>query len=318
MVKQLLVGNNLIKNNIFLAPIAGYTNYAFRSLALQLGYGLCFTELVSAKGLVYGNSGTKELLLAENGINNTAVQLFGSDPYYLRKACESEELKDFSIVDINMGCPVPKVYKNGEGSALLNDVKKAEAVVKSAVKSCKTITAKIRIGQKESEPFVTEEFAKMLEGAGVSMLTIHARTREQYYSGKVYFDEIYKAKNAVKIPVIANGGIFTETDADEMMLKTGADGIMLARGAIANPFLFSSLTNTKAQFTLKELIFMQISDMLENYSDRYTTVNMRKFFVYYFKGRRNMKKLNAMLYTCENTLDLINCLKDNYHLIEEE
>ena len=307
-----------IKNNVLLAPMAGYTDSAFRGICAELSAGATFTELVSAKGLVYGGENTKKLLTVSKKEDNCIAQIFGSEPDIVYQACVGEDLAPFKIIDINMGCPVPKVYKNGEGSALLGDIKKAEEVVKSAVKSGKIITAKIRIGLKQSQPFVAEEFAKMLEGAGASMITIHGRTREQYYSGEIYFDEIYKAKNAVSIPIIANGGIFTEDDADEMMIKTGADGIMLARGAIANPFLLTTLLKKDAPFTLKELIFKQINDMLENYSDRYTTVNMRKFFVYYFKGRRNMKKLNAMLYACENTSDLIKCLNDNYYLIEQE
>ena len=151
----------------------------------------------------------------------------------------------------------------------------------------------------------------MLEGAGAKMITVHGRTREAYYSGEVHFDEIAKAKNAVNIPVIANGGIFTVEDADLLMQKTGADGVMLARGAIANPFLFAELLGIEKKFTLKDFIFSQIDDMLKSYSDRYTTVNMRKFFVYYFKGRRNMREFNRDLYACETTDEIKKCLLEN-------
>ena len=183
------IENLQIKNNVFLAPLAGYTDYAFRKLMLERGVGLCFTELVSAKGLMYDSQGSKELLYAGNDYENTAVQIFGSEPYYMRSACESEYLAPFKIVDINMGCPVPKVYKNGEGSALLNDIKKAEEIIKECKKSGKIITIKIRTGQKKGDDIATE-FAKMAEGVGASLVTIHGRVREDYYSGEPDFNAI--------------------------------------------------------------------------------------------------------------------------------
>ena len=141
-ILPLTLADKQVENNIFLAPMAGYTDYSFRELALNLGYGLAFTELVSAKGLMYGSEGTRQLLKTDN-YSKTAVQLFGGDPYYMRSACESQELEKFDIVDINMGCPVPKVYKNGEGSALLEDIRRAENIIKECVKSQKIITVKI-------------------------------------------------------------------------------------------------------------------------------------------------------------------------------
>ncbi len=299
MVKQLLIGNNKIKNNIFLAPIAGYTNYAFRNLALKLGYGLCFTELVSAKGLVYKNSGTKELLLAGDGLNNTAVQLFGNDPYFLRKACESEELKGFNIVDINMGCPVPKVYKNGEGSALLTDIKKAEEIIRECVKSGKTITIKIRKGVRDGED-IAKDFAIMAENAGAKLITIHARVKDAYYSGEPDYNCIYNAKKAVNIPVIANGGIFTLQDANKTFTNTGADGIMLARGAIDNLFLVCELLNITPPLTKKEFILSQLNIMEETFGENRANAEFRKFIPYYFKGERNVKEVKKQLTTAEN------------------
>lgn len=310
-IKKIQTAKFQAENNVFLAPMAGYTDFAFRGLCATLNAGATYTELVSAKGIVYGGENTKKLLEVSPRETNCVAQIFGSEPDIIYEALTGEDLAPFNVVDINMGCPVPKVFKNGEGSALLADIHKAEAVVKSAVKSGKTITAKIRIGLKNDGKFITEEYAKMLEGAGASLITVHGRTREAYYSGEVHFDEIAKAKNAVSIPVIANGGVFTESDADVLMEKTGADGVMLARGAIANPFLFSSLTGAKNVLTLKDFIFTQIDDMLKSYSDRYTTVNMRKFFVYYFKGKRNMREFNRQLYACESTDELKLCLEKN-------
>ena len=287
-VKPLEVGKFALSNNVFLAPMAGYTDYAFRTTALKEGYSLAFTELVSAKGLCYGGNGSKDLLLSCGNYDKTAVQLFGSDPYFMRKACELDELKDFNIVDINMGCPVPKVFKNGEGSALLTDIVKAENVIKECVKSGKTITVKIRTGQKKGDD-IGADFAKMAENAGASLITIHGRVREAYYSGEVDFLAIEKAKKSVNIPVIANGGIFTKDDADEIMDKTGADGVMLARGGIQNPFLVSELLGKTPTKTLKEFIKEQLLLMLDTYGER-SAVEFRKFIPYYFKGREHFKE----------------------------
>ena len=188
-VKALTVGNTQVKNNVFLAPMAGYTDFSIRNLQLGLGIGLAFTELVSAKGLMYGGQGSKDLLFCDGKEEQTAVQLFGSEEYYMRSACESEHLQPFKIVDINMGCPVPKVFKNGEGSALLLDIKKAERIIKECAKSGKIITVKIRTGQKLGDDVATE-FSKMAEQSGASLITIHGRVREAYYSGEVDFNAI--------------------------------------------------------------------------------------------------------------------------------
>ncbi len=297
---SITIENLQIKNNVFLAPLAGYTDYAFRKLMLERGVGLCFTELVSAKGLMYESQGSKELLYTGNDYENTAVQIFGSEPYYMRSACESEYLAPFKIVDINMGCPVPKVYKNGEGSALLNDIKKAEEIIKECKKSGKIITIKIRTGQKKGDNIATE-FAKMAEDAGASLVTIHGRVREDYYSGEPDFNAIENAKKSVRIPIIANGGIFTEDDAEKMLDRTGADGIMLARGAIANPFLASILTNTKIDITLKEFIINHIKLMALRYDNRRATNEFKKFIPYYFKGIKNIKDLKMQIYGADNT-----------------
>ena len=309
-VHALTIGNTQVENNIFLAPMAGYTDYAFRKLQISLGVGLSFTELVSAKGLMYGGQGSAELLYSGNDIGKTAAQIFGSDAYFMRSACESDYLAPFSIIDINMGCPVPKVFKNGEGSALLTDIKKAEYIVKECVKSGKNITVKIRTGQKRGDNVATE-FAKMAEDSGASLITIHGRVREDYYSGEPDFNAIEKAKNAVKIPVIANGGIFTVEDANNMIDKTGADGVMLARGAIANPFLISSLLGKMPNLSLKEYMLEHISLMAELYPDRRTALEFRKFTPYYFKGMVGVKELKTELQSAE-TVEQVKNLISNY------
>lgn len=310
-IKSLVVGNTQIKNNIFLAPMAGYTDYAIRKLQLSLGMGLAFTELVSAKGLMYGNSKSNNTLLYSKGDEqNTVAQIFGADPYYLRSACESEYLAPFNIVDINMGCPVPKVFKNGEGSALLTDIKKAESIIKECVKSGKIITIKIRTGQKKGDDVATE-FTKMAENSGASLVTIHGRVREDYYSGEPDFNAIEKAKNSVKIPVIANGGIFNVKDADNMINRTGADGVMLARGAIANPFLVCELLNEQPSLTLKDYIKKHLLLMKEIYDEKKANLEFRKFPPYYFKGMLGVKELKLALQTAESTERILEIIDNN-------
>ncbi len=298
-VQTLNLGEVSVKNNIFLAPMAGYTDYSIRKLQIKNGIGLAFTELVSAKGLYYGGDGSKELLYSNGDENNTAVQIFGSDPYFMRWACESEYLKPFQIVDINMGCPVPKVFKNGEGSALLTDIKKAESIVKECVKSGKIITIKIRTGQKQGDDIATE-YAQMAEYSGAKLITIHGRVREAYYSGEVDYKAIEKAKNKVKIPVIANGGIFNETDADIMIKNTGADGIMLARGAIADPFLAQKLLCEKSEKNLKEYILAHLDLLSSRIGKERSAIEFRKFVPYYFKGMVGFKNIKLEIYSATN------------------
>jgi nifR3 family TIM-barrel protein len=309
-ISPLSIANIKVDNNVFLAPMAGYTDFAFRKMAIPCGYGLTFTELVSAKGLMYQNPGNNLLLKADGDYDKTAVQIFGGEEYYLRSACESDYLKPFKIVDINMGCPVPKVYKNGEGSALLGDIKKAERIIKECVKSGKIITVKIRIGLKKGDDFATD-FAKMAEDAGASLITIHGRVREDYYSGEPNYNAIYNAKKSVKIPVIANGGIFTKDDADKMMQQTGADGIMIARGGIANPFLVSELIGIESHCTLKEFMLGHVSLMAKTYADRRAALEFRKFVPYYFKGMNGLKDIKLQIYSAESTDKIIEILKEN-------
>ncbi len=308
-IKSLSIGNLQIENNVFLAPMAGYTDYPFRHVALKQGYGLTFTELVSAKGLFFGGKANSELVYCGNDIKKTAVQIFGEDPYYLRKACECDYLKDFNIVDINMGCPVPKVYKNGEGSALLNDLKKAELIIKECVKSNKVITIKIRIGQKKGDD-IAKEFAMMAENAGAKLITIHGRVREDYYSGEPNYNSIKRAKESVNIPVIANGGIFTIQDADKMINETGADGIMLARGGIANPFLVSDLVNVKSDYNLKTFIINHLSELEKYYPERRGVLEFRKFVSWYFRGVDGIKDIKMAIYSANTFSELFDIISN--------
>lgn len=310
-IHSVKIGNATAKVNVFLAPMAGYTDCAFRKLALNLGAGFCFTELVSAKGLCYGQNGSKNLLRCDGEEEKTAVQLFGADPYFMRKACESEDLSCFSVVDINMGCPVPKVFKNGEGSALLQNILLAEKIIKECVKSGKTVTVKIRTGIKHGDD-VAQDFAIMAEQAGAKLITIHGRVREAYYSGEVDYNAIKKAKNSVSIPVIANGGIFTEEDADAMIERTGADGVMLARGAIADPFLFSTLIGKEITITKKEFILKHISLAQKYLDEKILVAEFRKFLPYYAKGLKNSKEIRQACNEQSSLLGLISVIKEKF------
>lgn len=281
-IKPITIGNVTIKNNVFLAPLAGYTNYPFRRLCKSYGAGLCYTEMVSAKGLKYGSENTVALLRTDADEGICAAQIFGSEADTMRAACEHGSFAPFPIVDINMGCPVPKIYKNGEGSALLENPQKAENIVKECVKSGKIITVKFRIGVTDGN-YVTTEFAKRMEGAGASLITIHGRTRDKIYAGEVRFEEIAAAKNAVGIPVIANGGVFSAEDADDLLQKTGADGVMVARAALFNPQIFCELTGTSGESRL-QMFEKQLKWTGQVCDERFTTVFMRKMGAFYVKG----------------------------------
>ncbi|MBR2968998.1 MAG: tRNA-dihydrouridine synthase [Clostridia bacterium] len=302
-IKPLNIGGVRLEGNVLLAPLAGYTDFAFRGLCVELGASLAFTEMVSCKGLMYNNENTSALLTVTDKERVKAAQIFGNDPQIMRAACESEHLAPFDIIDINMGCPVPKLYKNGEGSALLENIALAEKVVSECVKSGKVITVKFRTGVTEDK-LVTEEFARMCEGAGASMITVHGRPRSAYYSGDVNTAQIAKAKNAVSIPVIANGGIFTEDDATALVEATGADGVMVARGALYDPFIFSKITRKTQLIGFKELIFMHVDGLKLIHPDRWIAHNMRKQIACYLKGVRGGKQAKIRLLSCETTEEL--------------
>lgn len=293
------IGGAIVPNNVFCAPLAGYTDFAFRRLCYSYGAGLCFTEMVSAKGLKYNSEATRALLHRHPSERDTAVQIFGSDPDVMRAACESEDLADFSVVDINMGCPVPKVFKNGEGSALLGDMPLAEKIIFACKKSGKRICVKFRTGISEDKK-VTAEFAKMCEGAGADLLTVHGRTRDKYYSGEPDYREIAAAKRAVKIPVIANGGIFSDADAKKMIAETGADGVMVARAALYDPHIFAELTGKDAPRDIKRDVLAEIEDMLPFYGEKFTLVQMRKMTAFYTKGLRGSAEYRKRLFAADS------------------
>ena len=302
------VGNIQIESNVFLAPLAGYTNYPFRRICKRYGAGLCYTEMVSGKGLKYGSENTEELLYTDEEEGICAAQIFGSDPDILRAACEHEKMQPFPIVDINMGCPVPKIYKNGEGSALLEDPRLAENIVRECVKSGKIITVKFRIGITD-KTLITTEFAKRMEGAGASLITVHGRTKDKIYAGQVNFKEIAAAKRAVKIPVIANGGVFSNEDAEKLMAETGADGVMVARAALFDPQIFCDLTG-KARTSRLKMFEDQLKWTEQVCDERFTVVFMRKMAAFYVKGTRGAAAFKERLFRAQTTEEILSIARE--------
>ena len=285
LLQSLKIGNLTTPNNVFLAPLAGYTNAVFRQVCYDLGAGLTFTEMVSAKGLHYGSEKTEELLtVTEDYGGIKACQIFGSDPEIMGEAARSEPLAPFGLIDINCGCPMPKIYNNGDGSALMNDLPLAEKIITQVRKSGKAVSVKFRTGLTEDK-IISTEFAKMCEGAGADMITVHGRTREKIYAGAVNFEAIEDVKNAVKIPVIANGGVYCTADAEKLIERTGADGVMVARGAMYRPWIFARITGM--EFDIKSVILKQLEDTLNMYGERFACVFMRKMVAFYLKNKPN-------------------------------
>lgn len=300
LLREIKFGGLTAPNNVFLAPLAGYTNAVFRQICFELGAGLTVTEMVSAKGLCYNSEKTEDLLSVTpeyGGIK--ACQLFGSDPDIMRRAAESEAVAPFDLIDINMGCPMPKIYNNGEGSALMNDIPLAGKIISAVKKSGKAVSVKFRIGL-TAEKIIAAEFARACEGAGADLITVHGRTRDKIYAGEVDFKAIAAAKNAVKIPVIANGGVFSKADAERLLNETGADGVAVARGAMYAPWIFAEIAG-KPVPDKKALILKQIDDTVKYYGERFACVFMRKMAGFYLKGTEGAASLRVRLFECENT-----------------
>ncbi|MCL2189074.1 MAG: tRNA dihydrouridine synthase DusB [Defluviitaleaceae bacterium] len=232
------IGNVTIPNNLFMAPMAGITDCTFRTLVAQHGAGLTFSEMVSAKSLVYGNKNTYRLLENEN-IHPWAVQLFGHEPEIMAQAIEKLADTPFEIVNINMGCPMPKIVNNGDGAALMKDPKLVGRLVEASIKATtRPVTVKIRLGWTPTTKNCVE-VARAAQESGAALVIVHGRTRDQYYSGEANWDDIAAVKAALHVPVIGNGDIFAPEDALNRLQNSTCDGIMIARGAMGNPWLFS-------------------------------------------------------------------------------
>lgn len=290
------IGNITIENNTALAPMAGVTDLAFRQLCREMGCGLLYTEMVSAKAILYKNKNTFPLLETAPAEHPIAVQIFGSDADIMADmAAKLAEERSFDIIDINMGCPVPNVFKAGEGCAMMLDMPRAAAVIRAVKKSGKVVTVKCRTGIKENDMFAAE-FARMCEDAGADMITIHGRSRSMMYDGVPHYEEIAQAKAAVSIPVIANGGINSVSDAERVMEITGADGVMLARYALENPFVIRDLTGVPYEKSFLEVMLEQLSLALLYYDETFALRYVRCIAANGMKKRRGTKKYKEGLY----------------------
>ena len=308
------IKNVNIDGNLFLAPMAGVTDFAFRSIAREYGASFSYTEMVSAKALVYDNKKTKDLLITLDNEKPVGAQLFGSEESAFKEALKLEELEKFDIIDINMGCPAPKIFNNNEGSALLNDIGRASDIVKACVKAIsKPITVKFRSGI-DSEHIVAVEFARAMEKAGASAITIHARTKEQGYSGKADLEVAKAVKDAVKIPVIVSGDCVGYESYVDILNKTQADGVMIARGALGRPEIFKEiLTGKPVKVNKLEDIKEHVFELLKYYSERYVVLNMRSHIAYYLKGRRVALDTRLKLLKSESVDEILNILKSIFN-----
>ncbi len=301
------IGDVEIKNRLVLAPMAGYTDYAMRKLCVEAGAGLTVTEMVSAKGLVYSPRKCAELLITAPEEKVKCVQLFGHEPEFFEKAVQTEELAPFDIIDINMGCPVPKIVRNGEGSALINNPPLAEEIVSACVKSAngRPVTVKTRLGFMEGE-FTAIEFCKRMQGAGASAITLHGRTRAQGYAGTADRDKIAEVKNSLTIPLIGNGDADEETVSD-MLSRT--DAVAIGRAAVGNPFIFSKILGKSSHESVRNTVLRHIALSYEAYGDRYTYINIRKHLSAYLGGVRGGKEIRIKLFSATSTNELIELVK---------
>lgn len=310
---KLKIGNVSLDGNIVLAPMAGVTDLPFRLLCKEQGCGMLYTEMVSAKAILYKNKNTNILLNIDKAEHPIAVQLFGSDPDIMAEIGAKVAEGPCDFIDINMGCPVPKIVNNHEGSYLLTQPKLVEEILTKMVKAIKKpVTIKVRKGFKDCE-IQAPEIARIAESCGVSAIAVHGRTREQYYSGKADWEIIRQVKEAVSIPVIGNGDVTSPERADAMVKETGCDGVMIARGAQGNPWIFSEMIEHErtgkipSRPTNEEIRKMMLrhAKLQLQYKGEYLGIReMRKHVAWYTKGLPGSAKLREEINRVESYAEL--------------
>ena len=304
MIKPLTIGSVTLPNNLILAPMAGVTDLPFRLLCKEQGAGLLCMEMVSAKAIMYKNKNTEELLKIDKRELPVSLQLFGSEPDIISEIAHQIEDRPFDILDINMGCPVPKIVNNGEGSALMKNPKLAGEIIEKTARAIKKpVTVKIRKGFDESSVNAVE-MARIAEASGAAAIAVHGRTREQFYSGKADWDIIRQVKEAVSIPVIGNGDLLTARDVIAMHEQTGCDGFMIGRGAQGNPWIFKQvLSYFETGKVMEKPSFDEVADMMLRHArmmlefkGEYTGIReIRKHGAWYTAGYPNSAKLRVMI-----------------------
>lgn len=312
------IGNLNLDNKVFLSPMAGVTDLPFRLICKEQDCGMLYTEMVNAKALCYDDQNTKKMLKIEEEEHPVAIQIFGSDPEYMGGAAKILNSYPNEILDINMGCPAPKVVKNGDGSALLKNPELAAKVLRAVVdNSEKPVTLKIRKGWDDT-CINAVEISKIAQDCGISAIAVHGRTREQYYSGKADWDIIKEVKQNVSIPVIGNGDVFEVEDAINMLNKTNCDAIMIGRGAQGNPWIFKRINHYMQTGeilpdpTLEEKIDTAMKHLklaVQEHGEYVAVREMRKHIAWYLKGLRNSAKVRDEINKIESYEEVVNKLK---------
>lgn len=313
MIQKLKIGNVELENNLILAPMAGVTDLPFRLLCKEQGAALCCMEMVSAKGIYYNNKNTESLLTVDERERPVSLQLFGSDPDIMAAMAAKIEHRNFDILDINMGCPVPKVVNNGDGSALMKNPVLAGEIIEKMVKAIKKpVTVKIRKGF-DDDHVNAVEMAHIAEESGAAAVAVHGRTREQYYSGKADWSIIADVKSAVSIPVIGNGDILEAKDVIAMKEQTGCDGFMIGRGAQGNPWIFHQILHyfetgeIIGKPPLEEMIVTMLRHaklQIEFKGDYLGIREMRKHAAWYTAGYKGASKLRGRINDVESYEEL--------------